>query len=382
MRDSGLSLHRLLIRSALSGAHLFAWVFIFQFYYVQTRSVSASVFNLLLTYALAHIVVILAAPVAARTLRFGFHNGMRVAILSLSFAFLLLGAGFSGYTGSISLSVSLFALLVGLYKAFYRVPYEMMRLSSSFARSNGVEIFIALLPTVTGLYLTAGGLAPVYILYAASLVSIIALIPVASMKDIREGFAWTYRQTFHELFSIRHRNQFLHAFFSGIEATVLFIVWPIAVFTFLDWSYPLLGVVLSLTLIFTLIARRLFKDAIRTVPIRVRPLLAASGWIMRLGVGGFVTAVLVDTYVQTTAPTSERGMDMRSYEQSADNHTFIDEFTTLKEMALALGRVSACIGVAILFAVFTVPQAFAATFVVAAIAAAYAMRSVYREQSV
>lgn len=363
------SWHRLFVRAALSGAHLFAWVFIFQYFYIQLRSVSSALISVLLTYALTHVLVILLTPLSAARLRHGFRRTLLIAVVSLAASFAVLAMAFSGELGDVGLGIALFAILSGIYRAFYWVPYEVAKQELGMRHREWVEIAVALLPLGAGLYLTTGGEALVYLLYAAGVLTLLSILPLFSMRDIYEGYSWSYRQSFHELFDPRYRAVLWSSFLSGMEGAALFVLWPITVFTLLDWSYPLLGVVMALTLLFTLIARKLFGHAVLSVPVRVQPLVAASGWVMRLGVGGFVGAVLVDTYFHTASRSSARGIDMHSLEQIADNHTFVDEFTALKEMGMALGRIALCIVASILLSLFALPHALALSFVVAGIAA-------------
>ncbi len=367
------ALHRLLIRAALSGAHLFAWVFIFQYFYIQSRSVSGAFVSVLLTYALTHVIVILLTPVTASRLRHGYRRSLVASICALAASFLVLGAAFSGVLGDVALGIALFAILSGLYRALYWIPYEVAKETSAVRYREWIEVVIALIPLIGGLYITNGGQSLVYLMYIASALSLASIVPLLSMKDTYQGFSWSYRATFHELFEERHRSLLWSSVLSGLEAAALFILWPITVFTLLDWSYPLLGVVMSLTLLFTLVARKLFGDAVHAVPVRVQPLVAASGWVMRLGVGGFVGAVLVDTYFHTASRTAARGIDIHAYEQTGDNHTFVDEYTALKEMGMALGRIILCLVAAAFLGVFALPHALAFSFALAALAAGFSV---------
>lgn len=380
MSLSGPVLHRFFVRAALSGAHLFAWIFVFQYFYLELHSVSRALVSVLFTYALTHVVVVLLTPITAKRMRNGFKRTLIIATLLLAGSFAVLAAAMSGQLGDIALGVSLFALLTGVYRAFYWIPYELSQAATSAPHREWMEIAIALLPLAAGLWLTSGDAAPMRLLYGAAALSFVSTLLLSKVRDVHEGFAWRYRESFHELFDSRNRSLLWSSTLSGIEATALFILWPIAVFTLVDWSYPLLGAVLSLTLIFSLIARKLFAPAIYAVPVRVQPLLAASGWIMRLGVSGFVGAILIDTYFHTASRASARGHDTTTFEHVADNRTFVDEYTALKEMGMAIGRIALCIVAAVLLSIFALPHAVALTLVVAALAAGFSVYHSHREQ--
>lgn len=376
------SQHRYIIRAALSGVHVFAWIFIFQYFYVLSRSIPESIGNLLLTYALTQTIAILCTPIAARRLRNGFRRSLVGAVCALAAAFAILAAAFSGGLGDIGLGVTLFAILLGIYRALYWVPYEVAAEGGHSASHTWLEVLVALVPLFTGLSLTMGPLSSVHLLYGASIVAFLSLIPLMRLRDKYEGFSWKYRETFHQLFEPAHRMLLWSSVFAGIEATALLLLWPLTVFTLVEWSYPLLGAVAALTGVFTIIARHLFRDAIHTAPARVQPLVAASGWVMRLGVSGFVGAILVDTYFQTASQSRARGLDMGGGEQAADNHTFVDEYTALKEMGMGLGRALLCVITAGLLGVLALPHALACSFAVAAVAAGLSVYYAQKEQGV
>src|SRR3989344_7989559 len=118
-------LHRVPLRGARSATQVYAWIFIFQFFYVRYGSIAEGVASVVLTYALTQVVTILLTPWTARTLRHGFRRLMVYAVLCLAAAFTVLSASFAGYIGGFGWGIGLFAVLMGAYRAFYWVPYEV-----------------------------------------------------------------------------------------------------------------------------------------------------------------------------------------------------------------------------------------------------------------
>ncbi len=378
MTLSASGIHRLVIRAALAAAHLFAWVFIFQYFYIQTRSIAAALASVLLTYALTHTIVVLVTPLSAHRLRHGFRRTLIFATVLLAASFAALALGFSGALGDVGLGIALFAVLTGVYRAFYWAPYAIAKEIAPVPKREWVEIVVALAPLAAGLYLAYDAASVAAFLYAAGAVALLACIPLASVREAYEGFSWGYRASFHELFDDRNKILLRSSILSGMEAASLFVLWPITVFTLIDWSYPLLGVVMSLTLIFTLIAKKLFSPTLETMPVRVLPLVAVSGWVMRLGVGGFVSAILVDTYFHTAGRSATRGLDIDTQEHVADSHTFVDEYTVLKEMGMALGRIALCLVTVFLLWLLPLPYALVIAFLVAGLAAGLSVYFVTR----
>ncbi len=377
MHLSAIDTHRLFVRAALASAHLFAWVFIFQYFYVQTRSIPAALASVLLTYALTHTVIVLCTPFSAKRLRHGFRGSLLVATALLATSFAVLAFAFSGALGDVGIGIALFALLSALYRAFYWTPYAVSRSVAPARTREWVEVLVALMPLAAGLYLAIDSSSIAGFMYAAGALTLLACIPLFGVRDVYEGYAFTYRTSFHELFDERNRSLLRGSVLSGIEAAALFILWPITVFTLIDWSYPLLGVVMSLTLILTFLARKVLSKPMESMPESVLPLVAISGWVMRLGVGGFVSAIIVDTYFHAIGRSSYRGLDIHTQEHVADNHTFVDEYTVLKEMGMALGRIALCL--AMVFLLWFMPLAYAliCAFLLAGLAAGL---SVYQAQ--
>jgi hypothetical protein len=157
---------------------------------------------------------------------------------------------------------------------------------------------------------------------------------------------------------------------AGVEGAALLILWPLLVFVLLNWSYTVLGFVLSGAFVLAFLLRAFFERPVSRISPALAALVNASAWIMRLTVGGAVGVVLVDTYFYIGSQPKRRGLDMHAFEQMADNTTFVDEHTALKEMGMALGRILICIISAILLSFLTIPLTFLIVFTLAAIAAA------------
>jgi len=372
------ALHRVLLRVTLSAAQVFSWIFVFQFFYVRYGSIAGGIASVALTYALTQVITILLTPWTARMLRHGFRRLLVYAVVFLACAFTVLAASFAGYLGGLGWGIGLYAVFMGAYRAFYWVPYEVALVGQAReimpSRTRYVsEILVAIMPALAGFLLTSGPVAPIVLLSAAALLAVVAVLPLTGMRDTHEGFIWKYRQTFHELFAHSRRRMTLEAVMHGVEGAALLLLWPLVVFVLLNWSYPMLGIVLSVTYLFGLLIRGLFHAPLSRAGSPVLALLAASAWIMRLTVGGAVGVILVDTYFYVGSRPQRRGIDTATYEQSADNTTFVDEHTALKEMGIALGRLLVCLLVVMLIAVASVPLTFMIAFLCAAGAAAYSI---------
>ena len=183
-----LRLHRFLLRAALAGAHIFAWLFIFQYVYLVEPSIAQAFARTALLYALSQIVTCLVTPYAALSLRLGTRRSLIFATLALSCAFFLLGAAFEGIWSFAYLpaAIVIFAMLLGVYRALYWVPYEVeANAEGEHHRASPVaEFCIALVPMVVGLFIAAVFTGPVWILYIGAGVTLISAVPLLYLRDI------------------------------------------------------------------------------------------------------------------------------------------------------------------------------------------------------
>jgi hypothetical protein len=230
-----------------------------------------------------------------------------------------------------------------------------------------------------GLGIAAFEGAPVILLVLTALCIIASAMPVFFTNEFYEDFSWGYRETIGRLITPVSRRVVSRAFLEGICGATLLFIWPLGVFMLFDWSYGLLGTVLTITLLLSIVMRKPVRRFFRRRGLHtsryVNTLLAVSPWVLRAIVATPFGVIITDTYFLSSAPT-RWGADAIAYEQSSDGGSYLDEFTALKEMALALGRASICLVAAIIALSSTVATAFIAAFLIAACAsAALSLRS-------
>jgi len=368
----GLALHRFLLRFALAGASVFAWLFVFHFFSLRTGSIAEGLARTALLYMLSATVTCLATPVAARALRVGARRTMLFALLFAAAAFVVLGATFGGFwdsTGAAS-AITVFAVLLGMYRALYWVPYAVETGVAQHRQGRWGEILIALAPVTVGVFIATTTAAPTLLFYIAALLVICSALPLTRIRDVQERFSWAYRQTFHELLSREHRAYVTHGILEGMVGAALLLFWPLAVFLLIGWSYAVLGVVLSISLLVAIFLRAPVRSLLRRAGSPPSPvltsILALTPWLFRLSVASPLGVVLVDSYFYTTTPR-RHGIDPFAFEQVSDGGSLIDEYTALKEMALCLGKMTVC-ALAVVCAAISVPVAFVAVFTAAALA--------------
>jgi len=282
-----LSTHRFLIRLSLAAAAAFLWVAVFE-YFAAFAPVARALVSTALLYALCQTTTILLTPFALRRLRGGMRRALVYGTLFLFAALGFLGALTAGVFPHGLIAI---ALLLGAYRALYRVPYavEYAALSGGGAPRFFAELPLALAPLASGWFLTTSA-DPAGLFFIAALISALALIPVAGIPNVHESFSWGYHETFAHLAAPENRRTLAASAGKGIERAVLFFVWPLVLFFLFAGSPLLIGAAFSATLFVIL----LFRASHRRVVV----------------------------------------------EEHADAGAFIDEYTALKEMGQALGRLA------------------------------------------
>jgi hypothetical protein len=364
-----LSSHRFLMRAAFAATNAFAWVFALQFFYAHQHNLRVSFVSVITLYALAQVVSALLTPYAAVRIVAGVKRLMFFGVLFATIGFSMLAASLSGESYT-SAGLIGFALFMGAYRALYWVPFSLERERESASLGIPQEFFLALMPAIAGLTLTDGSLGAITLLVGGIIILLGSLAPLSVMPEVFERYSWGYRETFGELFEAKYNPIVESAFLEGVQGTALLLLWPLSVFIISGSSYKALGLVLTCTLLLSVPLRAFGAKLVRTKPL-LHATLAASAWVMRLAVATPAGVVLVDAFASTSR--KPHAADMYSLEQAADNTTYLDELSALKEISLAIGRLAMCAFAAICITFFSMPAGISASFVLAALASIIAI---------
>lgn len=361
-----------MMRAALAAGNLFGWIFVFEFFYIATFSVPLALAHTVLLYALAQIIACLIIPLSARALGSGMQRQMVFGGLACAAAFVVLGGLFQGAFGLPStIAITLFALLLGCYHALYWIPYGVERGQGTGGSRLSYEILVALIPAFAGVLLVLPHDSESLVLFCTALVIVLSLWPITLVPERYEGFRMTYQEAFGSLVARAHRRVVWSSFVDGVQGAALLLLWPIAIFLLVGWSYPLLGIIFSITCLCLLLARALIKPRAsrfaRSDSPLVQAAIATSAWVGRLLVVNPVSVVAVDLYMH--AGGVRDSVDDLIFEQLADAGHYIDEYTVIREIGLALGRLALCIVAVVLVAYMPLTAAFGIAFLIAALCA-------------
>lgn len=365
------------MRAVLTALHTFAWIYVFESFVIVDHAVPLALARTMMLYALAQLIIVVATPWSARMLRHGMRREIVGGLASLALAFVLLGWTVTHLsTPSVAWGCVAFAVLVGVYRSLYWIPYELgnEERDSKLERQRAIEVCIALLPALVGALLSAHVVREFALMYIGAFGLLIAAIPILVLHDRYERFPWGYRETFIEMLSRKHWPIMVESVLDGIEGAALLLLWPIAIFLITDWSYLALGAILSITFLFVL----LWRHRARSLARRYMPhasagtisVVRAAAWIGRIFVISPVTIVLVDTYAH--AHGYDASIDRPIGEQHADRGRYVDQVSVMRETGMALGRMLICIAAAGLVSLLSFSWACIVIFLIAAVVAALA----------
>lgn len=376
-RFGALHAHRFLLRVGLGIANVFAWIFVFQYFFLHSQTLAGALVGTVLMYIVSQAIVIILTPFSAAHLRRGVKGSIIYGTLAAGAAYVYLGATLANTLGGepAGWGIAVFAVLLGMYRALYFTPYQLKAAAKDGTRSGMpvfYEVVIALMPAFAGVTLASLPFAPLRVLFGSAVFMILSALPLVLVKDAFEGFSWSYWGTFRGLLAARNARIVAFSLAHGVQGATLFLLWPIAAFLIVGGSYQALGVIVSATLLAVMLLRNVYRRLMRKMRLENSPAalsaFAVSGWILRLFAGTPFGVLFADAYSHATTARSSHSIDPFTFEQSADSGSFIDEYTALKEIALAIGRVAACALFALMLLFATVPLAFTVALLVAALA--------------
>lgn len=371
-----LYLHRTIVRLGLGVTGTFTVVFFYQFF-------GDSVLGALLAYIAIFAGTALLTPWGASFLNtIGMRGTMLRALplLALSAGTLALASSYDPAAPQAFLIVIVSILGTLLYRALYWVPYSVGISETLTPGSEGrqiatltnlADVLVAAMPLLGGLVLSAESFQSLFTIGGALFA--LSALPLFFIPNRYECFSWDTRETFRQLLNPDMRPMVYATVGDGIQFGILAVVWPLLIFLLLGQDYETVGAVTTLTLIATLLLRSFvgsYMDRLRGSPAILYwgVFFSATGWLFKAFVVTPFQVIIVDTYHGLGQAVYRTSVDVFTYEQAADNGSYVDEYTALKEVALNVGRTVGLLGVAGCVALFGVAVGFTVGLLLAATA--------------
>lgn len=347
------------MRISLGALGVFLPIFFFKEYGYDLQLVIAiytSIFGL-------HLLI---TPISARLLNV--LGTRRMIMLGVVFAIFAIGSLY--YFPEIPIYATIaYVIFTAIYRALYWVPYhvdfanaldEHMRGRQLAILRNVASVILIAVPMLGGFIITSAGFSAVFLF--SVFVMLISLTPLWFMKNTYERYSWGYVDTFMHLFARGNRPILLAHAANGAQGVVITIFWPIYVFTLLDERFTVLGVIASLTVLAVIALRsfvgKMFDKWSHKKMLVVGVIMATTGWVSKLFVQTPLQVFVADSYHNFGRTVNSLSFDATTYEQSADNGRYVDEYTALKEMALGVGRLVMLLLLAALVAIFSLKVSF------------------------
>ncbi len=329
--------------------------------------------------------ILLLVPAMKLTNRIGFNRALSLGALFSVFQFGILY--FMNGSNYLMLLVPLLVTAIG-FKAFHWVSYhvDFTVFTTSGERGRDVSLVLAthefmgmLGPALAGYIIVMSGFASLFAV--AIVLLVIATVTYLFVPAIEEAFTWSFTETFRNLFSERFRGVFVGEMANGAEVIVTLVAWPIFLYELLNENVLEVGflsaVIVAATIILQLMVGKYLdaRKGSRRVTLRRGSIFYAVGWIIKIFVVSATQVFLVGIYHNIMRIFTQTPLNAKLYDLSGEQGHYVDEFTVIKEIASAIGRMLALI---VMFLV-TLYVSVAWTFVVAAIAALM-MNAIYRVQ--
>jgi len=329
----------------------------------------------LLYYSASHFLYLFTVMLGAQFLnRFGFRNALRASVF---FGALYYGIFFfvNGETALSLLPLTVLVLLA--YRLLFWLPYHVDFATFTSRKNRGRELSLmhatvlliaAITPFIAGVIISRFGFDILF--FSAILLYLVSGFAYITIPDTNERFVWGYWETWKKFFSHIRSKTLIAYIADGAEGVVGLIVWPVFIFEILQGDYFSVGVLTTLItgaaiavqlLLGKIIDTRLPKETV----LWWGSIFYSLGWIIKIFIATAFEIFVAGAYHSIMGIVARTPIDTLTYEMSADEGHYVDEFTVLKEMALSVGRVLMFGAAALLVFFFSVKWVFLLSALVA-----------------
>jgi len=345
--------NRILFRLGFGLVGVFLPIFFYELF-------NNSLYTLLIIYGAIYVLSIPLVPLGARLI--GVLGIRRLIMLSVPFAAIAVGALYCAGIHPVYATIA-FIISITLYRVFYWVPFQTdltqflagkkVGIQLAFY-TNALQVMNAATPLLGGILIARFGFNNVFVF--AAVIFFATMIPTHFIKEVYERYSWGFIETFKKLFSHKNRSLLYAYIADGAQSVISAVIWPVFIFELLGGNYMSVGFITSLTVIFIMILNTAVGKFIDRVgdekALKYSSILASTGWVLKIFVDSAFQIFITDTYHRLGRAANRMSFDSATYEHAADNGHYVDEFTTLKEIALNIGRVIMLIIVAVLLYYF------------------------------
>ncbi len=309
-----------------------------------------SIPNVLWYYIAFSGLYVLTVPFGAMiSCKIGFRKSMQLAMIPLAICFTMLMIATSSPKPLIWLAG---AIVFGIcYKLLFWIPFhtEMIELSERGNRGktvgtlNGLMVAMGVvLPLLSGWLISQFGYQSV--LPISIVMTLLAIIPLRSVPEVKERFTFTYWRVWKEIFT-RKRIKISIAYMADGAQSIGAgnVVWPLFMFIILSGEYMKLGMVTSAVVLIAAILHYTIGKKIDVIGskkiLRYGSMLVSLGWFVRMFVETAFHMFIVGSYHHLVSTAVKTPFDALYYDHAADQGHYVDEYSVVREMTIHSGRI-------------------------------------------
>jgi len=266
--------------------------------------------------------------------------------------------------------IPLSLLILVFYRLLYWLPYHVNFAKFTNKKTRGRQVSVieatrsvlgVFIPLIAGLILTYFNFDVLFVI--AIILYFASGIPYLTIPRTRERFVWTFRETWKQFFSKKRRKTVLAYMADGSENIVGIVVWPIFIYQLLDGNYFKVGAISTLIIAISVIAQLFLGKYIdlkakKEKVLKWGSLLYSFGWLVKIFISTTFQIFVVGAYHSITCIFLRTPFDALTYEISADQEHYVDEFTVLREMSIQFGRVLMVISIILISFYFAIQWVF------------------------
>lgn len=321
----------------------FMGLFLPVFLLIQYKSLNATI----IFYFIGWLAYLLLAPLGARLINvFGIKRCLMIALNFLALFYVSLY-----FFEKDLLTFTVLALIIlTCYRLFFWVPYhtEFAKISEKKIRGKQIGLFDSIvtflgiiIPVVSGVLIKEFGFQLVFVIVI--ILNLIAIIPLFFIPNVNEKYSWGYFKTWQEFFKSKNRKMMLAYMGDGAENWVGSVLWPIFIWQLLNGQYLVVGLISSIVTLFAVILQLIIGNYTDKINKRrlmnIGSILYSAGWLIKMFISTAFQIFLASIFHNFALILLRTPFDALMYEKAADSGHYVDEYSTLREMYLQLGRV-------------------------------------------
>lgn len=339
-----LASNRLLGFAASAAAGLFFAIFLYEFFDMSLQAV-------LLWYGAAYLIrvpiVVLAGKIFSRT---GLVPSMIFGTFGLITFFVCAWFLDIDFPADERLLLGVAALGLAVMVGFYWSPFHVDFAEFTKKGKRGRQLALVLAghemiaigaPVVGGFLIAQYSYSAIFIF--AVIMLLLSLIPIHSLPHTHVTYEFGFFETFKKMFEKPYRAMSVTFMARGAENTVGVIVWPIFLFSVFDGEYLdvgiFAGIILMLSILLQIVIGQMVDKKKPRRILRFGTDFYALGWLAKALVDTVSGVFAASTFHGFGTIMMNTSLEAIYYETAADSGHYVDEFTVVRETAIAIGRV-------------------------------------------